>query len=392
MRRMPSTSSAGSHINSFRFFNIQGNREPLLCELKAVRDRRTTRCAIYTRKSSDEGLRMICHLWLRNAVLFDSTADQRPPAPPVVPCEAVPCPSTAHNFLLIGPPGEGKSLLASALPGILPKLTDDEKVELTRIYSAAGELKGDGQVVNRRPMRSVHHSTSKQALVGGGSPLPRPGEATLAHLGALFLDELAEFSGATLETLRQPIEDGRISVSRVGGTLEFPCRFTVVAAMNPCPCGYFGTDRCRCTANDVRRYQGRISGPLLDRLDLQVELNRLTTEERFAPLEPDSSPALRARVEAARQRQRDRFRDPRIPCNAAIPGGRVIESVRFAPAGLERFKQVIDTEQISTRSMDRLAKVARTAADLAESDEVQPPHVEEAASFVVGGVLREASV
>lgn len=168
-----------------------------------------------------------------------------------------------HNLLLIGPPGEGKSLLASALPGILPRLTDEEKVQLTRIYSAYGALDKDGVAVTRRPMRSIHHTASKQALIGGGSKIPRPGEITMAHLGVLFLDEIAEFSPSTLDALRQPIENGDVSISRVGGTLTYPCRFTLVAAMNPCPCGYYGTDMCRCKEADVRRYQKKISGPLL---------------------------------------------------------------------------------------------------------------------------------
>ncbi|MEI7928179.1 MAG: YifB family Mg chelatase-like AAA ATPase, partial [Verrucomicrobiales bacterium] len=203
-----------------------------------------------------------------------------------------------HNLLLIGPPGEGKSLLASALPGILPRLTDGEKVQLTRIYSAAGTLERDGQAVTRRPMRSIHHTASKQAIVGGGAGIPRPGEITMAHLGVLFLDEIAEFSSATLESMRQPIESGEITVTRVGGSFTYPCRFTLVAAMNPCPCGYFGTDRCRCKPVEVKKYQAKISGPISDRIDLQVTLRQLSTDERFAPTEDDVSQKIRAQVEA----------------------------------------------------------------------------------------------
>jgi magnesium chelatase family protein len=160
-----------------------------------------------------------------------------------------------HNLLLIGPPGEGKSLLASAVPGILPRLTDEEKVQLTKIYSAFGALEKDGVAVTRRPMRPIHHTASKQALVGGGSKIPKPGEITMAHLGVLFLDEIAEFSASTLDALRQPIEAGEVSISRVGGTLTYPCRFTLLAAMNPCPCGYYGTEKCTCKDGDVKRYQ-----------------------------------------------------------------------------------------------------------------------------------------
>ena len=295
-----------------------------------------------------------------------------------------------HNMLMIGPPGEGKSLLASAIPGILPRLNNDEKVQLTRIYSAFGALQSDGQAVTRRPMRSVHHTVSKQALVGGGSGVPRPGEITLAHLGVLFLDELGEFSRATLESLRQPIETGEITISRVGATLQYPCHFTLVAAMNPCPCGFAGTDRCRCKDVEVSGYQKKISGPLLDRIDLQVELQRLSTDERFAETKGEESPKIRAQVEAARQRQSDRFKGTGIPYNAAIPGGRVREYCGFSDNGFAAYKLTIEQNSFSTRSMDRLAKVARTVADLAASESVDPRRVEKAAGFLIGGILRDA--
>ncbi len=293
-----------------------------------------------------------------------------------------------HNLLLSGPPGEGKSLLASAIPGILPGLSDAEIVEVTRIYSACGQLTGDGLAVTRRPFRPVHHTASKQALVGGGSGVPRPGEVTLAHLGVLFLDELAEFSRATLDALRQPIENGEVSVSRTGGTLTFPCRFMLIAAMNPCPCGFHGTDRCRCDATEIRRYQGRISGPIVDRIDLQVDMGPLSTEERFADAGAEVSPALRARVDAARERQRERLAPWGAACNAAIPGGHVREACAFAPEGFERFRAAADARSLTTRTVDRLAKVARTVADLAESGPILPAHVETALGFVTGGVLR----
>src|SRR5262245_18335340 len=173
-------------------------------------------------------------------------------------------------MLLVGPPGEGKSLIAGALRGILPPLTDGEKVELTRIYSAVGALDEDGCAVTRRPVRSIHHSTSMQALIGGGSGVPRPGEITLAHHGVLFLDEVPEFSRQSLEALRQPMESGSVRITRVDASLEFPARFTLVAAMNPCPCGYAGTPQCSCDVRSVERYQSKLSGPLLDRIDLQV--------------------------------------------------------------------------------------------------------------------------
>lgn len=294
-----------------------------------------------------------------------------------------------HNMLMVGPPGEGKSFLASAIAGILPKMTEEETVQLTRIYSAYGALDRDGMVVHRRPFRSVHPTTSKQALVGGGSGRPRPGEITLAHLGVLFLDELAEFNAGTLDALRQPIESGEVTITRVNGTLTFPTRFTLVAAMNPCPCGFYPTDRCRCAPTAVKKYQGKISGPILDRIDLQVELQPLTTEERFAPTEGNVSPQIQAKVQAARERQRHRFAGTGIPFNAAIPGGRVVETCAFAPTGFDRYKAIVGDHALSTRSIDRLAKVSRTIADLEGATHIEPPHVERAAGFFIGGILRE---
>ncbi len=293
-----------------------------------------------------------------------------------------------HNLLLVGPPGEGKSLIASAIPGILPRLTNKEKVELTKIYSACGKLRHDAMAVTRRPMRFVHHAVSKEALIGGGARIPKPGEITLAHLGILFLDEIAEFSRGALEALRQPMESGEIHIARVGGSLCFPCNFTLVAAMNPCPCGYFGTDRCTCNDSAVERYQKKLSGPLLDRIDLQVEITSLSTEERFAETSKNVSSRLRAKVEAARTRQHERFDGTDIPFNAAIPGGHVKDYCHFSPAGFDHYKTVIDSVRLSTRSMDRLAKVARTVADLAKSEKVEPDHIDKAGSFVLGGMLR----
>jgi magnesium chelatase family protein len=292
-----------------------------------------------------------------------------------------------HNLLLIGPPGEGKSLIAGAIPGILPRLENDEKVVLTKIYSACGALERDGMAVTRRPMRSIHHTASHQSVVGGGSQLARPGEITLSHLGVLFLDEVAEFPRRTLEALRQPLESGEVSISRVKGTVTYPCRFTLVAAMNPCPCGFFGSDRCSCSRADVEKYQKKLSGPILDRIDLKVELDRLSFDERFAETEGEATPAIRKTVENARQHQVSRYFGSSVPFNAAMPGGHVMDYCDFSPDGLSTYKQTAEKSHLSTRSLDRLAKVARTIADLDDSEKIAPPHVEEAVSFVTGGLL-----
>lgn len=289
-----------------------------------------------------------------------------------------------HNLLLIGPPGEGKSTLARAMAGIMPKLTIDEKVELTRIYSAAGLLKTDGVVVSYRPFRAVHHTASKQALVGGGTDVIRPGEVTLAHLGILFLDELPEFRRDSLEALREPMETGEITISRAKARGTYPARFTLVAAMNPCPCGYYPSPACTCSREKVKAYRSRLSGPLLDRIDMQVEMEPLNLEEKLAKTQEGETPRLQRQVQAARDRQTRRFAGTSIPYNAAIPAGRIQDFCQFSSNGFERFKQIVEENRMSTRRTDRLAKVALTVADLEGADTIEAHHVDKAASFVIG--------
>lgn len=318
-----------------------------------------------------------------------------------------------HNVLLVGPPGEGKSLLASALPGILPPLSNPDKIELTKLYSAKGMLTEDGMVVSRRPFRSIHHSASKQSLVGGGSGIPQPGEITLAHKGVLFLDEMAEFSRATLESLRQPIETGSVTISRVESTLSFPSRFSLVAAMNPCPCGYFGVyncrrcqsfifdrsrgcdscggfdavDRCSCRGTQVQTYQKKVSGPILDRIDLHVEVRTLSIDERFATEKAEPSASIRGKVVKARARQAERFIATTISCNAEVPGGEVGRWCSMKKESMDAYKSVIASGTFTTRAMDRMAKVSRTIADLERSDAIEPSHILEAVEFLRGNIL-----
>jgi magnesium chelatase family protein len=318
-----------------------------------------------------------------------------------------------HNVLMVGPPGEGKSLLANALRGILPSLSNAEKIELTRIYSAKGLLSEDGMVVTQRPFRPVHHTASKQSLVGGGSGIPEPGEITLAHRGILFLDELAEFSRPTLEALRQPIETGAIVVSRVDASLNFPAEFTLVAAMNPCPCGYLGQylcqeclgftydakagctrcgklnvrSRCDCKPAKVQSYRKKISGPILDRIDLNVDIKPLSVEEKFGKEKRESSKVLRERIRQAREVQRNRFGENGIACNATIPGGEITKWCDFHPSAFERYKRIIAEGTFSTRATDRMAKVSRTVADLEGSARIDEGHVLEAGGFISGSPL-----
>ncbi len=284
-----------------------------------------------------------------------------------------------HNVVLVGPPGCGKTMLARRLPSILPAMTAAEALEVTKVYSVAGLLGPRPRVVATRPFRAPHHTASRTSLVGGGA-IPRPGEISLAQYGVLYLDELAEFPRSTLEVLRQPLEEGTVTISRASSTLTFPARFTLVASMNPCPCGFRG-DRasdCRCDDAAVQKYLAKLSGPLLDRIDLHVAVSRVSFGELVQRAPCDSSSAIRARVEAARERQGRRFRDAGIVTNAAIPAADVRRVCPLDDATLELLQGAVTRGALSARAFDRVVRVARTIADLADAQRIARDHVAEA--------------
>ena len=287
-----------------------------------------------------------------------------------------------HNVLLIGPPGSGKSMLAKRFPSILPPLSFEEAVETTKIHSIAGLLPKGRSLMRVRPFRAPHHTISPAGLSGGGV-VPKPGEISLSHNGVLFLDELPEFGRASMEVLRQPLEDGTVTISRVSGTLTYPCSLMLVAAMNPCPCGFFGhpTKSCTCSPGAVSRYLARVSGPLLDRLDLHVEVPPVDYQSLHGAGGEETSAVVRERVMGARARQRERYKNTGIVCNAHLTPAMLEQFCPMTDAASRILQAAFDRLGLSARSYDRLLKVARTIADLDGSDTIDTAHIAEAIQF-----------
>ncbi|HIQ04507.1 MAG TPA: ATP-binding protein [Anaerolineae bacterium] len=287
-----------------------------------------------------------------------------------------------HNLLMTGPPGAGKTLMARALPTILPRMTLEEALDVTRIYSVADMLPADTPLIRHRPFRAPHHTISYAGLIGGGR-WPRPGEISLAHRGVLFLDELPEFGSRMLEMLRQPLEDRQVTLSRATGSISFPANFMFVAAMNPCPCGYYGDPEheCTCSLSMISRYRKRLSGPLLDRIDIHIDVPRVPFEKLSDEQRGEPSLAIRARVEAARERQRQRFASSRLACNADMGPAEVREYCRVDVAGQSLLRAAMRQLHLSARAYHRILKLARTIADLAGSERIETAHLAEAIQY-----------
>jgi magnesium chelatase family protein len=298
--------------------------------------------------------------------------------------------SVVPNVLMIGPPGAGKTLLARAVPGILPHMSIEEALDVTRIYSVADQLPPDVPLIRNRPFRAPHHTISHAGLVGGGN-WPHPGEISLAHRGVLFLDELPEFGPRVLEVMRQPIEDKVVTISRAQGSLSFPANFQLIAAMNPCPCGYFGdlVKPCTCSSSTVTKYQKRISGPLLDRIDIHIEVPRVEYEKLSDNRLGEPSADIQRRVETARQKQRERFvradghpPEPDGPaCNADMRPAEVRKFCKLDDTCTNLMRTAMSQLQLSARAYHRVLKLARTIADLAGSEQIAPAHLAEALQY-----------
>ena len=288
----------------------------------------------------------------------------------------------SHNILMIGPPGSGKSMIAKRIPTIMPAPTLDEQLEILGIHSAAGRTISGETAWGARPFRAPHHTVSDVALLGGGT-IPGPGEISLAHHGVLFLDELPEFKRSALETLRQPLEEGEVSISRSAGKITLPCAFMLVAAMNPCPCGYLGDSKheCRCGPTQIQRYRARISGPLLDRIDLHIEAPSLSLTELRNEKPGESSAPLRERIAVARTRQHGRFTGTKITSNARMTHAQIRKHCAIDSTLGDLLQQAMEQLHLSARAYDRILKVARTIADLAASEKIEAPHLLEAIQY-----------
>jgi magnesium chelatase family protein len=289
-----------------------------------------------------------------------------------------------HNIIMIGPPGAGKTMLSRRIPTIMPDITLEEAVDTTKIHSVVGLIPSDSPLIASRPFRSPHHTTSDVALVGGGQ-YPHPGEISLAHNGVLFLDELPEFNRNVLEALRQPLEDGEVNISRASGSLSYPARFTLVGAMNPCPCGYFThpEKECKCTPYQVQKYRSKISGPLLDRIDIHIEVPPIRFSEVSSGKKAEESAQVRERVNKARKVQLERFKDKKYYSNAFMSNKEINTYCKIDEEGESLLKQAMDKLGLSARAYHKVLKVSRTIADLEGEETIQPPHIAEAIQYRV---------